>query len=100
MAHATENNFDISHRSKEIRVLIMNDKISDAGRRLLDFADDFDSSDEYMNEIIVLNNDCTRLLKEERKNTLEQDILDKKRKNILYQILGIVEEISQRKPQI
>lgn len=95
MAHAI-NNYDIGERVQEIEHLIMNDDIGDAGLRLLDFARDFDHSNEYRKEIIIMNSMIKNIENAERKRTLKREELKEEKTKILYQMLEVTERIEKR----
>jgi len=95
MAHEI-NSFDIAERSKEIDGLIMNHDLNDAGMRLLDFSTDFDRSNKYRKEIIVMVSMLSNLEGEVRGGRLQPTESKQEKIKYLNQMLEIKEMIERK----
>lgn len=90
------NNFDIEERSKEIDGLIMNHDLNEAGMRLLDFSVDFDHSNKYRKEIIVLVSMLSNLEDEVRGGIVPPIESRPEKTKYLNQMLEIKERIERK----
>lgn len=84
----------IQERSEEIQMLIASDSVQQAIKLLLDFIRDFSNDKEDINEVIVISSSYSRLEKAERRGTLPFEQVEIKRNQLLYQILGLLDDIT------
>jgi hypothetical protein len=86
---------DIAGRSEEIRLLIAEDNVGQATKRVMDFVRDFSEDRESLNEVVVISNSFSRLERKDRQGLLDFDEADKQRRRLLFQILGLVDAVEQ-----
>ncbi len=86
---------DISNRKEEIYVLISGDKVGHAVKRIMDFVADFSGDKGSLREVIVISANYNRLEKAERRGTLGFEDLEKRRNQLLYQALELVDGIEE-----
>jgi hypothetical protein len=85
---------DIQARRFEVQMLIAEDNIKEAVKRLMDFVRDFaDEDSDCLNEVIVISSNFNRLEKAERRGTLSYDEAAQRRDKLLYQALDLIKEV-------
>ena len=82
----------IKERSEEIQLLIASDSVQQAIKLLLDFIRDFSNEKEDINEVIVISSSYSRLEKAERRGVLPFEQVEMKRNQLLYQVLGLLDD--------
>ena len=87
---------DISKRCEEIQLLIAEDNIPQATKRLMDFVRDFSQDREDLNEIVIMSASYNRLRRKERGNLLNYDEIERKRNQILMSMLGFLDDFRDR----
>ena len=84
---------DISNRVYEIHTLVAADNIQGAVKKLMDYVRDFSDDHENLNEVIVISANFARLDKELRRRTIDFDEHSKRRNNLLYQMLALIDVV-------
>ncbi len=84
---------DISNRVDEIQNLIASDNIQGAVMKLMDYVRDFSEDPEYLNEVIVLSANFNKLERELRRRTIDYEELTRRRNELLYQMLALVDAV-------
>jgi hypothetical protein len=87
---------DLAARAGEVQELVGDDRIVDAIKRLMDLLRDFSDNRELVQEVIVLSAKYKRLEKAERQRTLTYDELERQRTPMLFQVLQIVDQVSEQ----
>ena len=87
---------DVRQRRTEIQLLVAEDSIAEAIKRLMDYVRDFSQEEDPLNEVIVISASYRRLEKAERQGTLEFDTLEQRRNKLLYQALGLMDSVTSQ----
>ena len=84
---------DIEERSTEIRDLLSGGKVPNALKRLMDFVGDFSEDNDYRNEVTVISANFRSVESAERRKQLKFQDAQKERNDLLYQALGLLDQI-------
>jgi hypothetical protein len=85
---------DIKERRVEIELLIADDNIAEAVKRLMDYVRDFSADNEDLNEVIVISANFKRLEKAERRGMIDFDEVGSRRDKLLYQVFGLMDSVT------
>jgi hypothetical protein len=85
---------DIKERRVEIELLIADDNIAEAVKRLMDYVRDFSADNEDLNEVIVISANFKRLEKAERRGMIDFDEVGSRRDKLLYQVFGLMDTVT------
>lgn len=84
---------EFEQRSEEITTLITEGNLDRATRRLLDFIRDFIEDNDLLFEAFTISANYSKLTKEEREDILDNVIIEKRRNEIIRQVLDIHKEV-------
>lgn len=85
---------DIKERRVEIELLIADDNIGEAVKRLMDYVRDLSTDKEDLNEVIVISANFKRLEKAERRGLIDFDEVGSRRDKLLYQVFGLMDSVT------
>lgn len=86
---------DFERRREELHSLMASAEINMSINRILDLARDFTQNKERFKEAIVISANFKLLEKDFRQNSISVDELQKRRNQILYQMLDLIELIEK-----
>ncbi len=87
---------NILKRQEEIQMLIAEDNVRHAAKRMLDFVRDFSEDRADLNEIVVITSNYNRLERNERNNLIEFREAGVQRNKILFHMLEFIDALVDR----
>ena len=87
---------DIGKRSQEIHLLVAEDNVPQAVKRLMDFIRDFSEDNERLKEVTVISASYHRLEKLERRGTLSFEKTEQQRNTILFRMLDLLHSVQEQ----
>ncbi|MEL6657733.1 MAG: hypothetical protein AAFY48_22320 [Bacteroidota bacterium] len=83
----------IAGRRSELNELIASDNLSRATVLLMDFTRDFSDKRDDVNRAIIIRSSFTRVKKREQEGLLNYDEAEKRKVQLLYQMLSFMDEL-------
>jgi phenylalanyl-tRNA synthetase alpha subunit len=87
---------NIAERHQEIQMLVADDEVPQAVKRLMDFVREFSKNKDDLNDIIVISASYNRLEKHERRGTLPTSEVEQQRNQLLYRALSLLDDIVEQ----
>lgn len=86
---------EITARAREVRILIGEDRVPDAIKRLMDFVTDY-ADDAAMDQAIQISASFHSLAKKERKNELPYSEVEQARRRLFWEMFELLDDVRGR----